>query len=195
MLLADDFDKLFGGVGVVGVGEHVLRGVVADGVFVAAEDVDGVAADAQARAGDEALVDGVANGGVGRAGAFGAHVALGGEAGQEVGLGGLLGEDGAPGNRLFDGLQVFSAGMQEEMDVGVDEAGEQSGVAEVDDLCALRMVDGCADGADAVALDEDFAGAEECAGIDLEQARGVEHDGRGRRLLRVGWDERHAADD
>jgi hypothetical protein len=28
--------------------------------------------------------------------------------------------------------------MEEEMDVGVDEAGEQRGVAEVDDLRALR---------------------------------------------------------
>ena len=186
VLLAHDFDDLLGGVGVVGVGEHVLRGVEVDGVFVAAQDVDGVAADAQAGAGDEALIDGVANGGVGRACAFGAHVALGGEAGHQVGFGGLLGEDGAPGNGLLDGLQVFRAGMQEEMDVGVDEAGEQRGVAEVDDLRALRMVDRSADGADALALDQNFAGLKDCAGVDLKQARGVEHDGRGGRLLRDG---------
>ena len=37
MLLAHDLDELLGGVGVVGVGEHVLGGVVVDGVFVAAE--------------------------------------------------------------------------------------------------------------------------------------------------------------
>ena len=37
----------------------MLGGVVVDGVFVAPEDADGVAADAQTRAGDEALVDGV----------------------------------------------------------------------------------------------------------------------------------------
>ncbi len=54
VLLAHDGDDLVGVVGVVGVGEHVLRGVVADGVFVAAEDVDGVAGNAQAGAGDEA---------------------------------------------------------------------------------------------------------------------------------------------
>ena len=38
MLLAHDFDQLFGGVGVVGVGEDVLRRVVLIGVFVAAEN-------------------------------------------------------------------------------------------------------------------------------------------------------------
>ena len=67
-------------------------GVVVDGILVAAEDADGVAADAQAGTGNDARVDGVADGGVGRAGAFGAHVALGGETGHEVGLGGLGGE-------------------------------------------------------------------------------------------------------
>ncbi len=65
------------------------------------------------------------------------------------------------------------------MDVGVDEAGEQGGVAQVDDFGALGMVDRGADGADVVAFDQDFAGLEEGAGIDLEKARGVENDGRG----------------
>ncbi len=177
MLLAHDFDELLGGVGVVGVREHVLRGIVAVGVFVAAEDVDGVAADAQARPGNQALVDGVAHGGVGGACALGAHVALGGEAGHHVGFGGLLGEDGAPRHGLLNGLQIFSAGMQEEMNVRVDEAGHQRRVAEIDDLGALWMVDGAADCADAVAFDEYFAGLQQVAGVDLEQARGVEHDG------------------
>ena len=75
--------------------------------------------------------------------------------------------------------------MQEEMHVRVDEAGEQRGVAEVDDLGAGRMVDRGADGADAVTFDEDFAGPEQRAGIDLEQARGVEDDGRGGNLRRA----------
>ena len=65
------------------------------------------------------------------------------------------------GTDSSDGLQVFRAGMQEEMHVRVDEAGEQRDVAEVDDGCVRRMVDGCADGADALALDENFAGSEE----------------------------------
>ena len=188
MLRAHDLDDLLGGVGVVGVREHMLRGVEAVGVFVAAQDVDGVAADAHAGTEDEALIDGVANGGVGGACALGAHVALGGEAGQQVGLGGLLGQDHAPGNGFLDGLQVFCAGMQKEMHVRVDEAGEQRGVAQVDDFGALRMVDRRAHGANALALDEDFAGLEQGAGIDLEQARGVEDDGGGGGLLRRGDD-------
>ena len=104
---------------------------------------------------------------------------------EEISLGGLLGEKGAHGDGLFDGLQIFRAGMEEEMDVSVDEAGEQRCVAEVYDVCVLRMIDGCADGADAVALDENLAGVKEDAGIDLKETGGVEDDGRGG-LLRKG---------
>jgi hypothetical protein len=62
---ADCGDEFRGVVGVGGVSEDVLLGVVADGVFVAAEDADGIAADAQARAGNQTLIDCVADGGVG----------------------------------------------------------------------------------------------------------------------------------
>ena len=62
----------------------MLRGVVVDGVFVAAENVDGVAADAQAGTGDPPLVDRITNRGIGRPGAFGSHIALGGESGHQV---------------------------------------------------------------------------------------------------------------
>ena len=55
VLLAHHLDELLGGVGVVGVGEHVLRRVVAIGIFVPAEDIDGIAADAQPRPGNDAL--------------------------------------------------------------------------------------------------------------------------------------------
>ena len=48
---------------------------------------------------------------------------------------------------------------------------------------ALGMVDRCAHGADALALDQNFAGLEQGSGIHLEQARGVEDDGRGGWLL------------
>ena len=87
------------------------------------------------------LVDGVANRRVGRARAFRAHVALGGEAGHHVVLGRLLGEDHAPRNRLLHGLQIFRAGMQKQMNVRVDQARHQGRIAEVDDLCARRMLD------------------------------------------------------
>jgi len=69
----------------------VLGGIEVNGVFVAAQDVDGVAAHPQAGSKDKSLVDGVAHCAVGRAGAFRPHVALGGESGQKVGFGGLLG--------------------------------------------------------------------------------------------------------
>ena len=176
-LLADHGDEFVGVVGVGGVGENVLLGIVADGVFVAAENVDGVAADAQARAGNQAVIDGVAHGGVGRARAFGAHVALGGEAGHQIVAGGERGEDGALRDGFLDGLQVFGAGMQEQMHVGVDQAGQQRGVAEIDDLRAGGMRDGRADGGDAIALDQDFAGRRDVAGFDVEQARGMQDDG------------------
>ena len=45
------------------------------------------------------------------------------------------------------------------------------------------MVDRCAYGLDALAFDENLAGLEHVAGIDLKQPRGVEDDGRGCRLL------------
>jgi hypothetical protein len=67
--------------------------------------------------------------------------------------------------------------MEEEMHVRVDEAREERGVAEVDDARVSGVVNGGSDGADFVALDENFAGLEESAGVDLEKARGVEHDG------------------
>ncbi len=194
VLLADDFDNLVAGVGVVGVGEHVLRGVEVVGVFMAAENVDGVGADAHARTGNDAGVDGIADRRAGGAGAFGAHVALRGEAGHEVGFGGLLGEDGAPWDGLLDGLQVLRAGMQEQMHVRVDETGEQRGVAEVDDVRALRMIDGCAHGLDALALDENLAGLKDVAGVHLEKTRGVEHDGGvGRGLRHAERREEHRA--
>jgi hypothetical protein len=77
--------------------------------------------------------------------------------------------------------------MQEEMDVGIDQPGEQRGVAEVDDSGALGMIHRGGDGANAIPFDQYFAGLEQGSGIDLEQARGVEDDGRGGRLLRVGY--------
>jgi hypothetical protein len=65
VLLADHFDELLDGVGVVGIREQVLRRVEAVGIFVTAQNVDGVAADAHAGPKNEAMIDGVADGGVG----------------------------------------------------------------------------------------------------------------------------------
>ena len=139
-LLAHDRDDLLGVVGVVGVRQHVLRGIEVIGVLVAAQNVDGVAADAQPRPGNQSLIDGVADRRVGGAGAFGPHVALGGEAGHQVSLGGQCREDRALRHGLLHRLQILRAGMQEQMHVRVDQAGHQRHVAEIDDLRTGGMV-------------------------------------------------------
>jgi hypothetical protein len=48
----------------------------------------------------------------------------------------------------------------------------------------LRVLDGPAHGADALALDQNLAGLEQRSGVYLEQPRRMEHDGRAGRLLR-----------
>jgi hypothetical protein len=90
----------------------------------------------------------------------------------------LLGEYGAPGNGLLDRLQVLSAGVQEKMNMGIDQSWEQCGVAEVDDSGAQRMIHRYSRRANAVTLDKDLAGLEKCAGVNLEKAGSVEHDRR-----------------
>jgi len=76
--------------------------------------------------------------------------------------------------------------MQEEMDVGVDKAGKQ--VTSPRSMILLPgMGDRCTDGADVVAFYQDFAGLEDDAGFDLEQAGGVEDDGAGRPAGRGRW--------
>ena len=87
--------------------------------------------------------------------------------------------------------RIFSARMKEEMDVGVDEAGEKRRVAEIDGFGANGMRDRLADGRDAVAFDENFAGSDDFSEFDVEQARGVEDDRvRGLRLGAPGCDEK-----
>jgi len=76
--------------------------------------------------------------------------------------------------------------MQEQVNVSVDQAGEQRGVAQVDDFGALGMVYRRPRGANAIPFDQNFTGLEQGSGIHLEQARGVEDDGRGGWLLRGG---------
>jgi hypothetical protein len=66
--------------------------------------------------------------------------------------------------------------------VGVDEAGEQSSVTEIDEFGGVRVIHFCADFYDEAALDQDFAGGGGAAGFDVEQARGVKDDGARRGL-------------
>ena len=174
-LLADSRDDLIGVIRVVRIRENVLGRIEMVGVFVAAENVDGIAAHAHPWTRNFAAIDGVAHGGVGRTSAFRAHVALGGEAGHQVGACGEGRGDGALGDGFFDGLQIFGARMKEKMNVSIDEAWQESGVAEVHDFSALRMLHGGTDFDDAVALDKDFSRRDYFAGFNLEEARGVQN--------------------
>ena len=74
------------------------------------------------------------------------------------------------------GLQIFSSGMEEEMDVGIDQAGHQGGVAQIDGLGSSGMVDGGAGGDDLLPFDQHLSGGKHAAGFDVEQARGMEND-------------------
>jgi hypothetical protein len=65
----------------------MLRWVEADCVFMPANNIDGVAGDAHAWAGNAARVDRIPHGNVCALGAFGPHVAFGGEASEHVSFG------------------------------------------------------------------------------------------------------------
>src|ERR1700722_3273000 len=152
-----------------------------------------MAADAQAWSVNGTFIDCVANGSVGGACAFGAHVALGGEAGEKIVACGECGENGALRDGFLDGLQIFRAGMQEKVDVRVDEAGQQSGVAEIDELRFVRVRHMRADFHDEFALNQNFAGRDGATGFDVEQVCSVKDNGtrRGSGLgyvrLRMSW--------
>ena len=82
--------------------------------------------DEQARAGDDALVDRLLEADVGKAGAFGAEVALGGEAGIERALGVDDRARGAQRERLVQHLivpQGLVVGMEEEVRMALDHPG------------------------------------------------------------------------
>jgi hypothetical protein len=177
VLLAHDGDDLVGGVGVVGVGEHVLGGVVADGVFVAAEM--SMALPLMRRRGPGM-----------RPALMASRMAVSAEPAPSVPMSRSAVK---PASR--SALAACSARITRQ---GTDSstvcrssapgwrkrwtwASMRPGSSVVSPrsmiLALAGMVDGCADGANAVALDEDFAGLEERAGVDLEQAGGVEDDG------------------
>ncbi len=79
-------------------------------------------------------------------------------------------QDGPLRHRFLNGLQVLGAGMEKQVDVGVDQARQQGAVAEVDGLGASGMAHGCAHLGDSFAFDQDLAGREDFPGFDLEQA-------------------------
>jgi hypothetical protein len=160
-----------------------------------AQDVDGVAAHAHAGPGKQAGADSLTDRGVCRTGAFRAHVALGGETSHQVEPRRIHRNQGALRHALLDGLQVFGAGVEEEMHMGVDHAGHQRGVAEIDHLGRGRGRRGrcSADRGDAVARDHHQPGRDHAARLDIEHASRLENgDGLHRFLLaeRCGTSER-----
>ena len=175
-LAADHGDEVRCAVGIAGIRQGVLLGVESERVLMAAENVDRVAADAQARTGNPAAVDRIAHRGVGRTCPFRAHVAFCGKTGQQV----VACRQGrayrAFRHGLVECLRIFRARMQEQMYVRVDQPWQQGAVAQVDDSCVGRMLDLCADRGDAFATHQHFARREHPAGIDIEQARRVQHD-------------------
>jgi hypothetical protein len=64
--------------------------------------------------------------------------------------------------------------VEGEVDVRVDEAREESGIAEIDDFSALWMGDGGAGLSDAIAFYENLGGRDSAASVDFEEAFGVE---------------------
>lgn len=75
------------------------------------------------------------------------------------------------------------------MDVGIDQAGKKSAIAQVDDFGASRVLYRGSYLGDAFALDQDFSWLDDVAGLHVEQARRVQHD-RVRRGSRLSSDER-----
>jgi hypothetical protein len=75
-------------------------------------------------------------------------------------------------------LQFFVAGVKEKMHVSVDETGQKSGVPEVDDPSASRMVNRFSGLRDVLAAYQNLARREHLASLDDKQASRVEHDRR-----------------
>ena len=74
-------------------------------------------------------------------------------------------DDRALRHRFLHRLQIFRTRMKKEMDVGVDQSGQQRPIAEVDHLRASRMLDRRADFDDAFALNKNFPRLDDLPGL------------------------------
>ena len=175
-LAADDADQFERIVGLRGVGQHPLLRVIADRVFVAAQDIDRVAADAQPGARNGAGVDGVAHRRVGRSGALGTHVALGRKPGHQVVARRQHRRYGSLRHRLLHRLQVLRARMQEQMHVRVNQSGQQRAVSQVDRLGVRRPVNLHANFGDPVPAHQHFARRDHFPRLHIQQPGRVQHD-------------------
>ena len=177
-LVADDAGQAVDAVGLFGA----LRDAPFEGESfgrVTAGGDDGAGGGEDSRAGDDALVDGLLEFDVGVGGALGAEIADGGEARHESGAQVIDGAGGAQGESLVRDLIVpgsFVVGVEQDVGVAFDEAGEQGGAGEVDDL-GVGGVDGGggSGGLDAVAADADGPGV--VGGLAIEDAGGFEDGG------------------
>src|SRR4029077_9875571 len=77
-------------------------------------------------------------------------------------------------HRFLYCLQVFSSGMQKEMDVGVNQTRQQSAIAKVDNSRASWVFNRRARFDDATSLYEYFAPRDNASAIDIKQACGVQ---------------------
>ena len=146
---------------------------------VAAGGRDAAGSNFQARAGNQALIDGVAYVDVAVHRAFGFDVAHGGEAGFEIFFHVERGEDGAvlPGLLEEDVVVVRVVGIGEhDVRVAIDQAGEDGGLGEVDDVRAGGDLDlvGGSDARDFIAVDHDDLVAQHLAIADIEEMPGAD---------------------
>lgn len=173
-------------VGVVdAVDDAVLRagvalqvGAITVGVVgVAARGADCATGGEDARSGDDAGIDGVAQGDRG-VGAI-AEVAHGSETGHQR----PVRVDGRA-NGVVGGIQVElvdvagRAGLAGEMGMAVDQAGQAGGAAELDGLGTGDVEAACADLLDALAFGDHGGFAEQAAGDGIDQMATVEDNGR-----------------
>ena len=154
----------------------MLRWIEMVGIFMSAENVDSVPADAQARSGKQGLIDRVAHRSVGRARAFRAHVALRGEPGHKIVTRSQNCSDRPLRHRLFHCLQVFRAGMQKQMHVSINQSGQQSTVAQIDNFCAWGVGHPGSYFGNPLTLHQHFAGSQDVAAPDLKETRRMQHD-------------------
>src|SRR5579883_1248090 len=112
----------------------MLRRIEVVRIFVPAENIDRIPADAQSRSGYLARVNCIADGRIRRAGALGPHVPLGRKARHQIGFGSKGCRNCAFGYRLLHSLQIFRARMEEEVYVGIDQSWHDSDVAEINSL-------------------------------------------------------------
>jgi hypothetical protein len=75
--------------------------------------------------------------------------------------------DRALRNRLLHGLKIFCSGMQEEVDVSINQAGKERSIAQIDHFGICRMLNRGSDFYDALTLKEYFAGLDDLSTLHI----------------------------